>query len=130
MPYSIRGAEYYRTTVADEPHQGYELLSDLADLGINLLAFTAVPSGSDQVQLTLFPEDPSRLEAEAKRAGLLLDGPHPAILVHGDDELGALAKIHRRMADAARCSKYVSVPLHPVHSVPGLIRPFLSSKDS
>lgn len=101
MPYAIRGTEYYRVTVADRPEAAYELLSDLADLGINLLAFTAVPSGPDQVQLTLFPEDPPRLKAESQRAGLLLDGPHAAILVQGDDELGALAKVHRRLADAS-----------------------------
>ena len=101
MPYSIRGTQYYRATVADRPQEAYKLLSDLADLGINLLAFTAVPSGPDQVQLTLFPEDPSRLEAESQRAGLALDGPHSAILVQGDDELGALANVHGRLADAS-----------------------------
>lgn len=107
MPFSIRGTEYYRATAADRPEEGYDLLSDLAELGINLLAFTAVPYGPDQIQLTLFPEDPSRLEAEAKRAGLTLDGPHPAILVQGDDELGALAEVHRRLA-AASVAVYAS----------------------
>lgn len=101
MPYSIRGTQYYRATVADRPEDAYQLLSDLADLGINQLAFTAVPMGPDQVQLTLFPDDAARLEAEADRAGIALDGPHPAILVRGDDELGAIAKIHRRLADAS-----------------------------
>jgi hypothetical protein len=101
MPYSIRGTEYYRATVADRPEEAYTLLSDLAELGVSQLAFTAIPSGPDHVQLTLFPDDPSRLEAEFKRAGLALDGPHPAILVQGDDELGALAGIHRSLADGA-----------------------------
>jgi len=107
MPYSIRRAEYYRTTVADRPEGAYGLLTDLADLGINLLAFTAVPLGPDHVQLTLFPDDVSRLEIEAKRAGLDLVGPHAAIMVQGDDELGVLAKLHRRLADAA-VSSYAS----------------------
>jgi len=31
---------------------------------------------------------------------LRLDGPHPALLVQGDDELGALAAIHRKLSDA------------------------------
>jgi hypothetical protein len=101
MPYTIRGTEHYRTTVADRPEEAYKLLSDLADIGINLLAFTAVPFGPDHVQLTIFPDDAARLEVEAKRAGLVLDGPHPAILVQGDDELGALASVHRRLADAS-----------------------------
>jgi hypothetical protein len=36
----------------------------------------------------------------ARKAGLVLDGPHPAFLVQGDDELGALAGIHERISDA------------------------------
>lgn len=101
MPFSIDGTQYYRVTVADRPDEAYELLSVLAERGIDLLAFTAVPYGPDHVQFTLFPDDPSRLETEAHRAGLTLDGPHGAILVQGDDELGALATLHRRLADAS-----------------------------
>jgi hypothetical protein len=101
MSYSIRGIQYYRTIVSDTPDAAYELLSILAELGVDLLAFTAVPSGADQVQLTLAPDDPSRLEAETKRVGIALEGPHGALLVQGDDELGALAEIHRRLADAS-----------------------------
>lgn len=101
MAYSIQGTEYYRVTIPVGPREAYEFLSTLAELGINLEAFTAVPSGPDHVQLTLFPEDGSRLGAESRRAGLALDGPHPAILVRGDDELGALAEVHRLLADAS-----------------------------
>jgi hypothetical protein len=32
--------------------------------------------------------------------GLVLDGPHPALLVQGDDELGALAEVHGRLYQA------------------------------
>src|SRR5215207_8085346 len=39
----------------------------------------------------LFPEDPNKLVAEARAVGLSLDGPYHALLVQGDDELGALA---------------------------------------
>ena len=28
---------------------------------------------------------------------MVLDGPHAALLVHGDDRLGALAEIHERL---------------------------------
>ncbi len=101
MAYSIRKAEYYHTTVVDRPEQGYEFLSGLVDLGINLLAFAAVPVGPNRVQFTVFPEDASRLEVEARQAGLKLDGPHEALLVQGDDELGALARIHQRLARAS-----------------------------
>lgn len=101
MPFSIDGVQYYRMTVSDRPDEAYEVLSVLAERGVNLLAFTAVPYGPDHVEFTLFPTDPSQLEAEAQRAGLTLDGPYGAILVQGDDELGALASVHRRLSDAS-----------------------------
>jgi hypothetical protein len=100
MAYRIRRLDYYFTTISDQPGAAYDLLSSLASLGINLLAFTAVPIGPEDTQLTLFPEDPHKLTAAAQQAGMKLTGPHPALLVQGDDELGALAKVHSRLAEA------------------------------
>jgi len=100
MAYRIRRAEYFHTTVVDQPGEAYKVLSALAGLGVNLLAFTAVPVGPDTTQLTLFPEDSSRLKSEAKKASMALDGPHRALLVQGDDELGALAAVHERVYKA------------------------------
>lgn len=100
MPYRIQRAEYFYTTVRDEPGAAYRLLNILARLGVNLLAFTAVPVGPNLTQLTLFPEEPEKLQREGRRDGLILDGPHPAFLVQGDDELGALAEIHSRLFEA------------------------------
>jgi hypothetical protein len=95
MPDAIRRVDYFNTTVRDRPGEAYKLLAQLADMGLNLVAFTAVPVGPSTTQLTLFPEDSGRMEAAAQRAGMRLDGPHPAFLVQGDDELGALAQIHQ-----------------------------------
>jgi hypothetical protein len=100
MPIRIRRIDYFSATVRDQPGEAYKLLAQLEQLGINLVAFTAVPTGPTRSQLTLFPEDVPRLANEAKKAGLALDGPHPALLVQGDDELGALARIHARLYDA------------------------------
>jgi len=100
MAFRIRRAEYFTTTVQDQPGEAYKLLSQLADLGLNLLAFTAIPVESLRAQLTLFPEDPLKMTQAARKAGLVLDGPHPAILVQGDDELGALARIHAKLYEA------------------------------
>ncbi len=36
-----------------------------------------------------------KLAREAQKDCLVLDGPHPALLVQGDDELGALAHLER-----------------------------------
>jgi len=97
MAYGIRRVEYFHATVVDQPGEAYKVLSALAGLGVNLLAFTAVPVGPDSTRLTLFPEDPGKMKSEAQKAGMALDGPHHALLVQGDDELGALAAIHERI---------------------------------
>lgn len=100
MAYTIRRAEYFYTTVNEEPGRGYRLLSDLAGLGVNLLAFTGMPVGPMRTQMTLFPAEPSRMQEAARMAGLALDGPYAALLVQGDDELGALARIHARLEES------------------------------
>lgn len=100
MAYRIRRVDYFSTTVRDQPGEAFTLLSLLASQGISLLAFTAVPVGPAHAHLTLFPEHGPRLLQAARQANIALDGPHPALLVHGDDELGALATIHQRLLEA------------------------------
>ena len=81
----------------DELGAAYRILAALADRGVSLLAFTAVPSGADRAQFAIFPEDPSRFVTEARLAQIELDGPHHALLVQGDDALGELAHVHERL---------------------------------
>ena len=100
MPHSIRRADYFYLSVPDEPDQATKILSAMAERGVNLLAFAAVPMGPQRTQLTVFPDDDAGLLDEARQAGLSLEGPHPALLVQGDDELGALAGIHERLSEA------------------------------
>ena len=100
MAINIRKAEYFYTTIQDQPGEGYKLLSEFAEIGVNLLAFTAIPMGPDRTQFTLFPEDTNLLSRAAEKVGFSIDGPHPAILVQGDDELGALADIHNKLFQA------------------------------
>lgn len=97
MAYAIRRVDYFNTTVRDQPGEAYRLLSQLAELGLSLVAFTAVPVGPTHTQLTLFPEDAGRMRSAGQRAGMSLDGPHSALLVQGDDRLGALAEIHESL---------------------------------
>jgi hypothetical protein len=97
MAYAIRRVDYFHTTARDQPGEAYKLLSQLAELGLNLVAFTAVPVGPTHTQLTLFPEDTGKMRSAGQRAGMSLDGPYAAFLVQGDDELGALAGIHESL---------------------------------
>lgn len=97
MAIHVRRSDYFYMTVAEG---AYNLLGDLAGLGVNLLALHAVPIGPDSIQLTLFPEDGRAFMRAAQMAGLRLDGPHAALLVQGDDQLGALAGVHAKLRQA------------------------------
>jgi hypothetical protein len=97
MAFKIRQADYFYATANDPPEEADKLLSQLAELGINLLAFTAIPVGPMRTQFTIFPDDDAKMINAARLAGLELDGPHPALLVQGDDELGALASVHGKL---------------------------------
>lgn len=100
MAFTIQRVDYYYTTVKDIPGEAYKLLNMMAEMGINQLAFSAIPIGPNTTQMAIFPEDPSRFSNEAVRAGMTLDGPHHALLIQGDDELGALAEIHQKLYEA------------------------------
>ena len=100
MAFTIRHVDYFYTTVKDQPGEAYNLLALLEGVGVNLMAFTAIPIGPLHTQLALFPEETLKLQSEAKKAGLVLEGPYPALLAQGDDELGALAGIHEQLFQA------------------------------
>ena len=100
MAYRVRRVEYFYATVRDQAGEAFKVLSALAGRGVNLVAFTAVPVGPSRAQLTIFPEDPLKMADEAKKVGLTLDGPHPALMVQGDDELGALSRLHAKLYEA------------------------------
>jgi hypothetical protein len=99
MALRIDRTSYYYTMVPDRPGEAYRLLSHLATEQVNLLAFNAIPMGL-HTQLVLFPENDDALIRTASKAGLDLTGPHAALLVRGDDELGALAEVHGTLVDA------------------------------
>ena len=100
MANKILKTEYFYTSVQDQPGEAYKFLSQLADVGVNLLAFTAIPMGPDTTQFTLFPEDTDKLREAANSAGFMIDGPHPALLVLGTDEIGALTDMHKILFNA------------------------------
>lgn len=97
MSFTIQRVEYFYTTVKDKPGEAYKLLNLMAGMGVNLLAFSAIPIGPNSTQLAFFPDDQAKLNHEARLSGMSLDGPHHALLVQGDDELGALAGIHQKL---------------------------------
>lgn len=55
MPFTIQRVQYFYTTVKDQPGEAYKMLNMLAGIGVNLLAFSAIPVGPNSTQLAVFP---------------------------------------------------------------------------
>ncbi len=89
MADEIREVEYRYVIVEDRPGEGIRVLRALKESGVNLLALLGFPIGEGRSQIDLVPEDPSALVSAAENAGLQLSAPKKAILVQGDDRVGA-----------------------------------------
>lgn len=100
MNLKFRKIDYYYAGVKDEKGEGFQFLSKLASHKVDLLALTAVPFGPEKAQFTIFPSNVQTLMEAAKREGISLDGPHSAILVQGEDHIGAFAEVLSKIASA------------------------------
>jgi predicted amino acid-binding ACT domain protein len=96
----VSSVEYFYLRVQDSGGTAYEILEKLAVEDVNILAFSAVPFGPDHVELTIFPDSSAAFTELAKQLGWAATGPQHALLVQGDDRLGALADILRMLAQA------------------------------
>lgn len=100
MEAKARIVDYFYTMVKDNPGEACKILSHFAREEVNLLAFSAVPVGHEQTQLVVFPEHTDRLVRAAEKSGLSLVGPQHAVLIQGDDRLGALVGLLQKLCDA------------------------------
>jgi hypothetical protein len=101
MALDIEKVEYYNITVDGNAAEGFKLLAVFAGVGVNLLAFKAVPVMPKCTRFSLFPDDSIKMNEGAKKAGLNLEGPHSALIVKGyDDESGECATIHEKLFHA------------------------------
>ena len=96
---TIRRVDFFYTMVHDRPGEAHRLLSALLAHRVNLLAFSAVPIGPDHTQLVLYPEDVDLFTDAVDELGITLSSTDQAILVQGDDKLGALADVHAQLYD-------------------------------
>ena len=100
MAVEVKRVEYYNVTVHGHVAEASELLTTIADAGVDFLAYKAIPLEPKRTQFTLFPVDGSTMTAGAIRAGINLDGPYSAVMITGDEKPGALAEIYRRLLQA------------------------------
>lgn len=99
MPDTVQRVEYFKVKVPNKPGEGARLLSALGEAGINLLAFSGFPEGRGS-QLDFVPADPAAFRGFAKRSKWKVAGPRRALLLSGEDRVGAIADVHRKLAEA------------------------------
>ncbi|MBN2814090.1 MAG: hypothetical protein JXQ80_08435 [Bacteroidales bacterium] len=101
MALNVKKAEYFSTIIVDDASKAHQLLAVFAKAGIGLLAFKAAPAGPGRTQFSVFPNDPEKMKNAAAAAGILLDGPHPALIVKSDsDEPGECAGVFEKLSRA------------------------------
>ena len=100
MAETIKKVQYFYATIEDKPGTASELLKNLSDRGVNIMAVTAFPLGDGRSQVDFFPEKPEELIKAALDVGVTLVGPKRAFMIQGDDKIGALHDHHLKLSDA------------------------------
>ncbi|HET7876703.1 MAG TPA: hypothetical protein VFN71_14365 [Methylomirabilota bacterium] len=98
MADTVQLLEYFYVMTPNKPGEGARLLGALREAGINLLAFSGFPEGRGS-QLDFVPADPAAFRQFAKSQKWKVKGPKRAFLVTGDDRVGAVAELLRRLAE-------------------------------
>lgn len=99
MAETVRTADYFYVMVPDKPGEGARILGELKSAGVNLTAYSGFPSRRG-AQLDLVPTDPDAFKAVARQKKWKVKGPKRALLIEGDDRIGACADVLGRLAGA------------------------------
>ena len=99
MADAIRQVEYFYVHVPHKAGEAAKALHALKDAGVNLLAYSGFPQGR-RAQMDFIPADAAAFKGVAKANKWKLVGPKQGFLIQGDDRVGAIADLVRRLADA------------------------------
>ena len=99
MADTVKQVQYFYVEVADKPGEGARLLSLFKEAGVNLRAFSGFPQGR-RAQIDFIPADPAAFRVAARKAKLKLVGPKTGFLVQGEDQVGAVAELMAKLAEA------------------------------
>jgi hypothetical protein len=96
----IRRIDYFYVEVPDQPGEGVRVLVALKEAGVNLLSFTAFPTGAGKTQVDLVPEDSEALQKAVKNTRYQLSPRKEAFFVQGENRVGAAADVLRKLSSA------------------------------
>ena len=99
MAYRVRKVNYCKMTIPSRAGQAEAALSAVMDAGINMHAFSGFPTKAGKSQLDFILDDTAALRRLAKKSSWRLSKTKKAFLVQGKDEIGAIHKIFKKLAD-------------------------------
>ena len=100
MDDQVQIVDCYYATLRDRPGEGHRFLEHISERAINVVAFTAIPTGAEETQVGIVTDHPDSLLGAAADAGVTLIGPRKAFLIQGDDRVGALHSYHQTLSNA------------------------------
>lgn len=98
MPDIIRRVHYFYVVVPDVAGEGFLILSDLRQAGVNLLGCHGFPLGEGKSQISMVPEDAGTFVLAAARLGLHVSQHRRAFLAQGEDRVGAVTDVIEKLA--------------------------------
>ncbi|SRR5216683_2394932 len=98
MADTIQRVEYFYAQVPNKAGEGARFLTALQEAGINLLAFSGFPRRA-RFSARLRSRRSSRVQAVRADGQVEAHGPKRAFLVSGEERVGAMAELHRKLAE-------------------------------
>ncbi len=96
----VRKVNYCYTKVPNYAGQGEAALRALREAGVNLLAYSAFPSGGRKAQMDFIPENLSAFRKVARKQGWRLSKIKKGFLITGQERLGAVHRHFAKLSDA------------------------------
>ncbi len=96
----VRRINYCYTKVPNSAGQGEEALRALREAGVNLLAYSAFPTGGRRAQMDFIPENMSAFRKVARKNGWRLSKVKKGFLITGQERLGAVHRHLAKLSDA------------------------------
>lgn len=99
MADTIRLVDYFYIVTTDKPGEGARTLQHLKDAGVNLAVLYAFPAGR-RMQVDFVPASGEGFKVAAKAAKWKVVGPKKALVIEGEDRVGALTDYFAKLGDA------------------------------
>lgn len=99
MAHRVRKVNYFNLTVPNRAGQAEKILREVRNADIDMYAFTGFPLKAGKTQVDLVTDASVNLRKIARKNNWRLSKTKKAFLVTGNDEVGAVHKVLKKLAD-------------------------------